>query len=91
VGWPLTMAQEMGGGPVRRGQGTEDGGARPACPREEDEGGVCTSAREERGRPGGPAGRWASGPARGRGELGRGWVENQRWAKVQKKIFLNFN
>jgi hypothetical protein len=31
---------EMGGGLVRCGRGAEDDGARPACPREEDEGGV---------------------------------------------------
>jgi hypothetical protein len=56
----LTMAQETGGGPVRCGRGAEDGGARPACLWEEDEGGACTSVREERGRPGGPAkGHWA--------------------------------
>jgi hypothetical protein len=54
AGQVLTMAWETGGGPVRHGQGAEDGSARPACLREEDEGGVRTSAREERGRPGGP-------------------------------------
>jgi hypothetical protein len=36
----LTMAQETGGGLVRRDRGTEDGGARPACPKEEDKGGM---------------------------------------------------
>jgi hypothetical protein len=36
--------------------GSEDGSARPACPREEDKVGAHTSASEERGRPGGPAG-----------------------------------
>jgi hypothetical protein len=40
AGWLLTMAWETGGGLVRRGQGAEDGDARPACPREEDEGGA---------------------------------------------------
>jgi hypothetical protein len=49
------MVRKAGGGPVRRGQGVNDGGARPACPREEDEGGAHTSARKERGRPGGLA------------------------------------
>jgi hypothetical protein len=78
----LTMVRDTGGGPVRRGRGTEDGGARPACPREEDVGGARTSAREERGRPG--------GPARGRGEVGRGWVKNRKWAKVQKEILFEF-
>jgi hypothetical protein len=40
VGQLLAMVRETGGGPVRRGRGTEDGGARAACLREEDEGGV---------------------------------------------------
>jgi hypothetical protein len=76
------MARETGGGLVRRDWGVEDGGARPACPREEDEGGARTYVREERGRPG--------GPARGRGEVGRGWVKNRRWAKVQKEFLFKF-
>jgi hypothetical protein len=50
AGWPLTMARETGGGPVSRGWGAEDGGARPACPRDKDEGRACTSVREEKGR-----------------------------------------
>jgi hypothetical protein len=55
AGWLLAMVPEMGGGPVRRSQGTKDGGARTACPREEDKGGGRTSAREEKGTLGGPA------------------------------------
>jgi hypothetical protein len=55
VGRLLAMVRETGGGLVTRGRGTEDDGARSACPREEDEGGACKSAREQRGRPGGPA------------------------------------
>jgi hypothetical protein len=91
----LTMARETGGGPVRHDRGAEGGGARPACLREEDEGGARMSAREERGRPGGPVeGHWA------------GWLVGQRggevrWAaagsktgngpKFKKKFFSNFN
>jgi hypothetical protein len=82
VGRLLAMVWVMGGDPVRRGRGAEDGGARPACPREEDEGGVHTSGREERGRP--AEGHWAGGPAQGRGEVGHSWVKNWRWAKIQK-------
>jgi hypothetical protein len=64
----LTMAWETGGVPVRHDRGAEGGGARPACPREEDEGGARTSVREERGRPGGPAeGHWAGWPMGRRG------------------------
>jgi hypothetical protein len=76
------MARETDGGPVRRGRGAEDDSAQPACSREEDEGRAHTSAREERGRLG--------GPAQGRGEVGRGWVENRRWAKVQKEFLFEF-
>jgi hypothetical protein len=47
----LAMAREMGGGPVRRGWGAEDGSARPACPREEDEGGAGWA--DQRSRPSG--------------------------------------
>jgi hypothetical protein len=54
VGRLLAMVSETGDGPVRHGQGAEDGGARTACPREEDKGGGRTSAREEKGRLGGP-------------------------------------
>jgi hypothetical protein len=38
AGWLLAVARETGGGPVRHDRGAEDSGARPACPREEDEG-----------------------------------------------------
>jgi hypothetical protein len=69
-GWLLTMAQEMGGGLVRRGQGAEDGGAQPACPREEEEGGASWLGRpkaEAQWRFGG------DGPKGGKGEwAGRG-------------------
>jgi hypothetical protein len=40
AGQLLAMTREMGGGAVRRGRGVGDGGARPACLREEDEGGA---------------------------------------------------
>jgi hypothetical protein len=61
--WLLAVAQETGGILVRHGQGAEDSSTRLACPREEDEGGACTSVREEKGRPGGPAeGHWAGCP-----------------------------
>jgi hypothetical protein len=36
----LTVVRETGGGPVRCSRGVEDGGARPAYPREEDKGGA---------------------------------------------------
>jgi hypothetical protein len=61
----LNMARETGGGPVRRGRGVEDGGARPACPREEDEGGAGWL-----GRPKADA-QWqfgGGGPKEGKGE-----------------------
>jgi hypothetical protein len=38
-----------------------------------------------------PLGRLAGGPARGRGEVGHGWVNNQKWAKVQKEIIFKFH
>jgi hypothetical protein len=93
AGWVLTLARETGGGPVRCGRGAEDGDARSACPREEDEGGAHTSARKRgEGRVGRPkatgsACRWV---VRGRGEVGSGWVKNQRWAKVQKQFLFEF-
>jgi hypothetical protein len=73
----------------------KDGNARPASPREGDEGGARTSAGEKRGRPGGPAeGHWACWP------VGRRWEEG-RWAaagskigdgpKLKKKFLSNFN
>jgi hypothetical protein len=72
VGRFLAMARETGGDPMRHGRGAEDGGAWPACLREEDEGGAHTSVREERGRPGGPAGRWIdAGEREGGPQLGR--------------------
>jgi hypothetical protein len=37
-----------------------------------------------------PLGWLASGTARGRGEVGHGWVENRRWAKVQKEFLFEF-
>jgi hypothetical protein len=48
------MPRKTSGSLVRRGQGVKDGGAQPACQREEDEGGARTSVREGRGRLGGP-------------------------------------
>jgi hypothetical protein len=32
----------------------------------------------------------AGGPAWGRGEVGRDWVKNWKWAKVQKEILFEF-
>jgi hypothetical protein len=37
-----------------------------------------------------PLGWLASGSAWGRGEVGRGWVEKYRWAKVQKEFLFVF-
>jgi hypothetical protein len=63
------------------------GGRRP--------GGACTSAREERGRPGGPAeGRWADWPVGRHG--GEGWwaaagSKTGNGPKFKKKFFSNIN
>jgi hypothetical protein len=95
MGQLLAMARETGSGPVRHGRGTEDGGARLACPREEDEGGACTSAREERGRLGGLAvGHWACWPVGrrvGGGRWAAAWSKIRNGPKFQKKFFSNFN
>jgi hypothetical protein len=85
----LAMARETGGSPVRHGQGAEDGGARSACPREEDEGRARTLAREERGRPGGRP--KTTGPARRRGEGGAAGLKTRNGPKFKKKFFSNFN
>jgi hypothetical protein len=37
-----------------------------------------------------PLGWLASGPVRGRGVVGRSWVKNRKWAKVQKEIPFEF-
>jgi hypothetical protein len=37
-----------------------------------------------------PLGRPAGGPARGRGDGGRNWIKNRRWAKVQKEFLFEF-
>jgi hypothetical protein len=37
-----------------------------------------------------PLGRLAGGPALRRGEVGRDWAKNRRWAKVQKEILFEF-
>jgi hypothetical protein len=95
AGQLLTMAREMGGGPVRCGRGAEDGSARPACPREEDEGdagwvgqrmmpsgGLAVVAQK------GGKGEWAGrGGRRGGPRLGR--IRSR--ARIQKKFFSNFN
>jgi hypothetical protein len=90
-----SMAWETGGSLVWRGRGTEDVGAWLACPREEDEGGACTSVREERGRPGGlPEGYWAGWPMGRRGDEGRWAVAGSKTGngpKSKKKFFSNFN
>jgi hypothetical protein len=92
----LAMAWETGGGPVRRGRGAEDGGARPSCPREEDEGGMGWLGRPKAeaqwqfggGGPKGGKGEW---PGRG-GRRGGPWLGRIRSrARIQKKFFLNFN
>jgi hypothetical protein len=41
VGRLLTIAREMGGSPVRRGRGAEDGGAGQACPWKTRAGPAC--------------------------------------------------
>jgi hypothetical protein len=92
----LAMAQKMGGGPVRHGRGTEHGGARPACLREEDEGGTGWLGRPKAeaqwrfggGGPNGGKGEWAGRGGRRDGpRLGR--IRSR--ARIQKKFFLNFN
>jgi hypothetical protein len=92
----LSMAREMGGGPVRHGRGAEDGGARPACSREEDEGGAGWQGRPKAesqrqfggGCQKGRKGEWASrGGRRGGPRLGR--IRSQ--ARIQKNFFSNFN
>jgi hypothetical protein len=89
------VARETGGGPVRRGQGIEDGGTRPACPREDDEGGACTSAKKERERPGRPAeGHWAGWPVglhKGEGRWAMVGSKTGDGPKLRKNFFLNFN
>jgi hypothetical protein len=91
AGCLLAMARETGGGPVRRGRGTEDAGAQPACPREEDEGGARTSAREERGRPGGPAGWWVGMGERGGGpRLGQKPEMGQSFKRNSFRISIDF-
>jgi hypothetical protein len=87
VGWLLAMAQETGGGPVRHGRGVGDGGARPACPRRKTRAGP---ARQGGRRGEGRVGRLAGEPLWGRGEVGCGWVKNQKCAKVQKEILFKF-
>jgi hypothetical protein len=95
AGWLLAMAWERGGGPVRCDRGAEDDGASPTFPREEDEGGACTSAREERGRPGGSAeGHWAGrlvGRCGGEGTWAAARSKTRDWPKFKKNFFLNFN
>jgi hypothetical protein len=92
----LTMAREIGSDPVRRDRGVEDGGARPACPKEEDEGGAGWLGRPKAeaqwrfggGGPKGGKGEWAGqGGRRGGSLLG----QIQSWARIQKKFFSNFN
>jgi hypothetical protein len=71
VGWLLDMARETGSGPVRRSRGAKDGSARPACPREEDEGSAGSLGRPKAetrwrfgsgGQKGGKERRAAAGP-----------------------------
>jgi hypothetical protein len=96
VGRLLAMARETVGGPVRHGQGAEDGDARPACLREEDKGGAGWL-----GRPKAEAQWWfgVGGPKEGKGEwAGRGrrrcgprLGRIRSRARIQKKFFSNFN
>jgi hypothetical protein len=90
------MAREMGGGPAALGRDTEDGGARPACPREQDEGGagwlgwpkVEAQWRFGGGGPKGGKGDWLGwGGRRGGPRLGR----IQSRVRIQKIFFSNFN
>jgi hypothetical protein len=97
VGRLLAMARETGGGPMRCGRGTEDGGARTPCPREEDEGEAHTSAREDRGRLGGPAGWWAGAGERGGGprlgqkpEMGKSSKRNPFRISIDLEIWQKF-
>jgi hypothetical protein len=95
AGWLLAMAWERGGGPVRHDRGAEDDGAPPTCPREEDEGGACTSAKEERGRPGGSAeGHWVGRLVGRHGGEGTGAATGSKTGdgpKFKKNFFSNFN
>jgi hypothetical protein len=75
VGRLLAMAWETGGGPMRRGRGPHV-----------SEGGEGKAGWDGRR----PLGRLAGGPARGRGEVGCGWVKNWKWAKGQKEIPFEF-
>jgi hypothetical protein len=88
----LTMAREMGGGPVRCGWGAEDGSARSACLRKEDEGGAGWL-----GRPKAEA-QWrfgSGGPNEGKGEWagrgvrrgGRGWAESGVGLEFKRNSF----
>jgi hypothetical protein len=92
AGWLLTMAWETGGGLVRRGQGAEDGDARPACPREEDEGGAGGWAGQ-RPRPSGGLAAVAqkegkgSGAAGVEGEVGRDWAESGVGLEFKRNSF----
>jgi hypothetical protein len=91
MGQLLAMARETDNGPVRRSRGAEDGGARLACPREEDEGGARTSVREEGGRLGGPAGRWAdTGEGGGGPRLGQKSEMGQSFKRNSFQISINF-
>jgi hypothetical protein len=92
----LTMPLETGSGPVRGNRGAEDGGARPACLRVEDEGGagwlgwpkVEAQWRFGSGGPKGGKGEWVGwGGRRGGPRLCR--IRSR--ARNQKKFFLNFN
>jgi hypothetical protein len=90
----LAMAWEMGDDPVRCGRSVEDGGARPACQREEDEGGVGWLAGSAKGR--GPVVVWRrwpkkegreSGPAGVEGVAGRGWAESGAEPEFKRNSF----
>jgi hypothetical protein len=87
----LAVARETGGGPVRHDRGTKDGGARSACPREEDECGARTSSREERGRPGGPAEGHLAGWRGGEGRCAVAASKTGDGPNFKKNFFSNFN
>jgi hypothetical protein len=90
----LAMAWETGDDPVRCDRSVEDGGARPACQREEDEGGAGWLAGPTKGR--GLVVVWRrwpkkegreSGPAGVEGVAGRGWAESGAEPEFKRNSF----
>jgi hypothetical protein len=84
----LAMARETGDDPVRH----DDAWRMAALGRLYRGRETRAGPARQRGRRGeGHVGQLAGGAALGRGEVGRNWAENRRWAKVQKEIPFNFN